>query len=105
MPNTKRLQLISQGLYNVITVGNVGNRFICCSLREVRISVCFQSKGGAGLPVLAARKMELEPPIPALLLSPFSRGLTSLTLVPRSLLRNRTETFARQAYAGYVCCT
>ena len=30
---------------------------------------------GAGLPVLAARKMEREPPIPALLLSPFSRGL------------------------------
>ena len=55
----------------------------------------FKAKGGAGLPVLAAREMERDPPIPALLLSPFSRGLTSLTLVPRSLLRNRTETFAR----------
>ena len=30
---------------------------------------------GAVLPVLAARKIEREPPIPALLLSPFSRGL------------------------------
>ena len=28
-----------------------------------------------------------------------------LTLVPRSLLRDRTKTFARQAYAGYVCFT
>ena len=79
--------------------------FAVACVYKVRISVCFQSKGGAGLPVLAARKMERDPPIPALLLSPFSHGLTSLTLLPRSLLRNRTETFARQAYAGYVCCT
>ena len=43
-----------------------------CSLRKVRISVCFQSKGGVGLPVLAAREMERDP---FLLLSPFSRGL------------------------------
>ena len=61
---------------------------------------------GTGLSVLAARRMERQPknerrgeegrpPIPALLLAPFFA--CSLTLVPRSLLRNRTATLARQA--------
>ena len=42
-----------------------------------------------------AREMEQEPPVPALFLAPFFAW--SLTLVPRSLLRYRTETLATQA--------
>ena len=39
-------------------------------------------------------------PLPALLLAPFFAR--SLTLVPHSLLRNRTETLATQAIVGAV---
>ena len=40
-----------------------------------------------------------SPPLPALLLAPFFAR--SLTLVPRSLLLNRTETLATQATVAY----
>ena len=53
-----------------------------------------------GFSVLAAREMEREPtflsiPLPSLLLAPFFAR--SLTLLPRSLLRNSTEKLATQA--------
>ena len=60
------------------------------------VSVWFRSK--RGLSVLTARKMKREPkndPLPTLLLAPFFAR--SLTLVPHSLLLNRTETLATQA--------
>ena len=79
---------------------------------------------GTGFSVLVAREMKQEPKNEsggALLLTPFFAQ--SLTLVPRSLLLNRTETFATQAstsstynnvacirvpasilYLGCVCC-
>ena len=52
---------------------------------------------GTGFSVLAAREMKQEPKktLPALLLGSFFAR--SLTLVPRSLLLNRTETLATQA--------
>ena len=66
---------------------------------------------GRGFSVLTAREMKLEPknergggrgegrkethPLPALLLPPFFAR--SLTLVPRSLFINRTETLATRA--------
>ena len=53
---------------------------------------------GTGFSVLVAREMKQEPKNEsggALLLTPFFAQ--SLTLVPRSLLLNRTETFATQA--------
>ena len=66
-----------------------------------------KERHGTGFSVLAARRMERQPknereevegtegPLSALLLAPFFA--CSLTLVPRPLLRNRTETIARQA--------
>ena len=60
------------------------------------VSVWFRSK--RGLSVLTARKMKREPkndPLPTLLLAPFFAR--SLTLVPHSLLLNRTKTLATQA--------
>ena len=89
------------------------------SLRIANVSVWFRSKKDRGrrLSVLTAREMKREPkknervgrgrgrkerfpsflphPLPALLLAPFFAR--SLTLVPHSLLLNRTETLATQA--------
>ena len=67
------------------------------SLRAI-VSVWFRSR--TGFSVLAAREIEREPtflsyPLPGLLLAPFFAR--SLTLLPRSLLRNRTEKLATQA--------
>ena len=45
----------------------------------------------------------LHHPLPALLLTPFFAR--SLTLVPRSLLQNRTETLATQANETYTVYT
>ena len=45
----------------------------------------------------------LPHPLPALLLAPFSAR--SLTLVPRSLLLNRTETLVTQAKPSIACIT
>ena len=67
-----------------------------------------KERHGTGFSVLAVLRMERQPknegeevegkegqPPPALLLAPFFA--CSLTLVPRSLLRNRTEMLATQA--------
>ena len=51
-------------------------------------------EGGEGV---EGRKLS-SPPLPALLLAPFFAQ--SLTLVPRSLLLNPTETLATQANLG-----
>ena len=48
-------------------------------------------------------KQEPKKPLPALLLTPFFAR--SLTLVPRSLLLNRTETLATQAKPSIACIT
>ena len=80
-------------------------------------SVSEQKNRGMGFSVLIAREMKREPkneragrwrgrketflsspPLPALLLAPFFAR--SWTLVPRSLLLNRTETLATQAKPG-----
>ena len=52
--------------------------------------------GGGG----EGRKPSFLPPLPALSLAPFFAR--SLTLVPRSLLLNRTETLATQAKTEIV---
>ena len=81
------------------------------SLRSKRFRFRAKKDRGTGFSVLAAREMKQEPknesggrgrgrgrketPLPALLLTPFFAR--SLTLVPRSLLLNRTETLASQA--------
>ena len=101
-------------------IGSFSWRLACVA----SVSVWFGSKerpGGTGFSVLAAREMKHEPknesggrkrgrgrgrgrrrfpsflphPLPALLLTPFFAQ--SLTIVPRSLLLNRTETPATQA--------
>ena len=70
------------------------------SLRGKRFRLVWEQKKdrGSGFSVLTARKTFLSlppPPLPALLLAPFFAR--SLTIVPHSLLLNRTETLATQA--------
>ena len=77
------------------------------SLRNKRFRLVSEPKNrpGNGISVLTAREMKGEPkneregrkphPLPALFIAPFCAR--SLTLVPRSLLLNRTETLATQA--------
>ena len=54
--------------------------------------------------VMEGKEVLSSPPLPALLLAPFFAR--SLTLVPRSLLLNRTETLATQAreFSMFLLC-
>ena len=78
----------------------VASRVACVA----SVSVWFRSKEDreGGFSVLTAREMkrELPPTSPSLLLAPFLAR--SLTLVPRSLLIDRTETLATQAISRAI---
>ena len=69
------------------------------SLRHDRPSGRFSKSWGLS----ASVSFLSSPPLPALLLAPFFAR--SLTLVPRSLLLNRTETLATQAKPSIPCIT
>ena len=76
------------------------DRIIIYKIASLRASVSVWFRSRTGFSVLAAREMEREPTflsnfLPGLLLAPFFAR--SLTLLPRSLLRNRTEKLAARA--------